>query len=78
MEDLKQYYFPPGTVHQLDEKKFISLTVRLNCGLKELEAKELFYFLDVNGTGYISINEFLLTLMPDAQKISDVKYYFNL
>ena len=51
MEDLRQYYFPPGSVHQMEEKKFVQLTVNLKCGLAEGEAKELFYFLDVNGTG---------------------------
>lgn len=69
MGDLKNYYF--GNKHQIDERAFIQLTVKLNCGLKENQARELFYFLDSNGTGFVSINEFVLTFIPDG-KISQL------
>jgi Ca2+-binding EF-hand superfamily protein len=57
----------------MEEKKFVQLTVNLKCGLTEGEAKELFYFLDVNGTGQVSMNEFVITVMPDFQRISDLE-----
>lgn len=65
MEEFKTYYFPPGGSHSIDEKTFVFLTNRLNCGLNEVKARELFYYIDSNATGQMSLNEFLLTFMPD-------------
>ena len=67
VDDLVQFFYPPGGASQLDEKAFVKLAVRLQLDLREQQVLELFYHLDINGSGLVSMNEFCLVFVPESR-----------